>query len=214
MCVSRKRKLYDRIPDWVWPHLTGDAVPAPKGEDYFSAKHTGSLVEVSSILLSRLAEGEERSKSVDSKLLALLTLTSVLSTVVAVSLAAATTLGTVKADAKLFAWFLVFYAALQILRSLWATVAGLGRRSYKQLSPADIVPRDAEANEGYRIRLLNLRVNHLCWNEWVVDQKVSDMAVAHTALRNALTAVSLLVVLTPVIAAIQLAQVAILPFLR
>ena len=208
MCVSLKRKLFDRIPAWVWPRLTGDAVPAPKDENYYSAKHAGSLVEVSSILLSRLAQVEERGRSVESKLLALLTLTSVLSMAVAASLAAATTLGTVKEDAKLFAWFavfLVFYAAVQILRSLWATVAGLVRRPYKQLSPADIVPQDGEANEWYRVRLLNLQINHLCWNEWVIDQKVSDMAVAHTALRNALTVVFLLVVLALVIAAVQLA---------
>ena len=36
---------------------------APKGEDYFSAKHTGSLVEVNSILLSRLAEGKSVAKA-------------------------------------------------------------------------------------------------------------------------------------------------------
>ena len=208
MCVSRKRRLYDRIPDWIWPHLAGDAEPAPQEQDYFSAKHAGSLVEVSGILLSRVAQVEERSRSVESKLLALLTLTSLLSTAVAASLVAATTLGTVKEDAKLFAWFavfLVFYTDVQILRSLWATVAGLMRRSYKQLSSADIAPQDGEANEGYRVRLLNLQVNHLSWNEWVVDQKVSDMTVAHTALRNALTVVFLLVVLALGIAAVQLA---------
>lgn len=209
MCVSRKRRLYDRIPDWIWPHLAGHAKPAPKDQDRFSAKHAGSLADVISILPSRLTQVEERNKAVESKLVAMLTLTSVLSTAVA-ALAAVTTLGTVKEDARFFAWvvaLLVFYAAVQILRSLLVTVAGLRRRSYKQLSPADIVPQDGEASEAYRVRLLNLQVNHLCWNEWVVDQKVSDMAVAHTALRNALIGIFLLVVvvLALVIAAVHLA---------
>ena len=140
--------------------------------------------------------------------MALLTLTSVLSAGVAAGLAAATTVGRVEDDAKLFAWLgaiLVFYVTMQILRSLWATVAGLKRRSYKQLCPIDIVPQDDESSETYRIRLLNLQVNHMWWNEWVVNDKVSDMEVAHIALRNALTVVFLLVVLALVIAAVQLA---------
>ena len=217
MCVSRKQEFYDRIPDWIWPHLTGNPEPAPEYQGYFSAKHAGSLVEISSVLSSLIAQAEERTRTVDAKLVPLLTLTSLLSTAVAASLAAATTLGTVKEDAQVFAYlavFLVFYVAMQILRSLWATVAGLMRKAYKQLSPAGIVPQDGEAGEAYRIRLLNLQANILCWNEWVVDQKVSDMAVAHTALRNALTAIFLIAVLALVMAVVNLAEVAMLPLLQ
>ena len=208
MRISRKQELYSRICDWVWPHLTGDEVPAPDCQDHFSAEHAGTLVDIANILPARLAQVEDRIRIVESKLVALLTLTSVLSVAVAASLAATTTLGTVKADAKPFAWvavFLIFYVAVQILRSLWATVAGLMRKSYKQLSPDDIVPRGGEASDAYRVRLLNLQVSHMCWNEWAIDQKVSDMAVAHTALRNVLTAGFLLIVLTLVIAAFHLA---------
>ncbi len=207
MRLSVIRKLYDRIPDWAWPHLTGDAEPAPEDQDIFSVEHVDSLDEITSILSSRLVQMEERSRVVESKLLALLTLTSVLSTAVAASLAAATTLGSVKEDARLLAWFAVFivlYVAFQILRSLWATVDGLVRRGYKQLSPDVIVPQSGESNTSYRIRLLNLQVNHLNWNEWVVNEKVSCMAVAHVALKNALTAIFILVLLTLGIAAYHL----------
>ena len=204
MRLSVIRKLYDRIPDCVWPHLTADVDPAPTDQDPFSAEHGESLDEITSILSSRLLQLEERNRGVEFKLVILLTLTSVLSTAVAASLAAATTLGTVEDDAKPIAWFAVFlvsYAAIQILRSLWATVDGLVRRGYKQLSPDDIVPQSGEANDAYRVRLLNLQVNHLRWNEWVVNEKVSCMAVAHTSLKNALTAIFLLVFLTLGIAA-------------
>ncbi len=207
MRVSVVRELYDRIPDWAWPHLTGDAKPAPEDQDIFSVEHVDSLDEITSVLSPRLVLLEKRTKSVESKLLALLTLTSVLFTGVAASLAAATTLGSVKEDAKLIAWFAVFiilYAAIQVLRSLWATVDGLVRRGYKQLSPDDIVPQSDEANVAYRIRLLNLQVNHLNWNEWVDNEKVSCMAVAHAALKNALTAIFILVLLTLGIAAYHL----------
>ena len=207
MCISVMRKLYERIPDWVWPHLTGDVEPAPTDQDLFSAEHDESLNEIANIVSSRLVQLEERIKGVESKLVALLTLTSVLSTAVAASLAAATTLGRVEEDAELLAWcavFLVFYASIQILRSLWATVDGLVRRGYKQLSPDDIVPQGGEANDAYRVRLLNLQANHLRWNEWVVNEKVSCMAVAHVALKNALTVIFLLVLLTLGIAAYHL----------
>ncbi len=207
MCLSFIRKLYDRIPDWVWPHLTGDAEPAPEDQDIFSIEHIDSLDEITSFLSSRLIQLEERVRGVESKILALLTLTSVLSTAVAASLAAATTLGTVEEDARLLAWtavFLVFYSAVQVLRSLWATVDGLVRRGFKQLSPDDIVPQVEEDNNAYRIRVLNLQVNHLHWNEQVVNEKVSCMAVAHTALKNALTAIFFLVLLGLGIAAYHL----------
>ena len=207
MRVSVIRKLYDRIPDWVWPHLTGDVEPVPTDRDLFNAEHGESLDEITGILSSRLIQLEERIRHVESKLLALLTLTSVLSTAVAASLAAATTLGSINEDARLLAWpavFLVFYAAIQILRSLWATVDGLARRGYKQLSPEDIVPQSNEANDAYRIRLLNLQVNHLNWNGRVVNEKVSCMAVAHVALKNGLTAIFFLVFLTLVIAVYHL----------
>ena len=205
--ISRKQEFYDRIPDWIWPHLTGHPEGSPEDQDYFSAKHVGLLDKVNGILSFRLAQAEERVQNVESKLVALLTLTSVLSVAVTASLAAATTLGAVEDDAKIFAWaavILVFYVAVQLLRSLWSTVAGLVRRSYKQLSPEDMIPEDNETGEVYQARVLNLQVNYMRSNEWVVDQKVSEMAVAHAALRNALTATFSLIVLALVIASVHL----------
>lgn len=206
--MSLLRRFYDRIPDWLWPHLTGSEVPPPEPVDNFDVQHVDKLADASELLSARLGQVDERVRNVDSKLVALLTLTSVLSTVVAASLAAATTLGNVGEDAKLLAWIavaLVFYANLQILLSLRSTVGGLKGRSFKELTPNDFVPGDEENTEEYRIRLLNLQVHNMCWNEWVVDQKVSDMAVAHRALRNALTAVFLLVLLALAIAISHLA---------
>ena len=198
----------DRVPDWIWPHLTGDEEPTPPDKNYFGKEHIGNLDSISRVLSSRLAQVEERTRIVESKLVALLTLTSVLSTAVVAGLAAATTLGTLREDARslaAIAVILVFYVAAQLLFSLWATVAGLMRRGYKQLSPHQIVPQNDENGEMYQIRLLNLQANHTYWNEWVIDQKVSQMAVAHVALRNALTATFALIVLALVIASIQLA---------
>ena len=208
-CISRMRRLYDRIPDCIWPHLKGPADPAPEDQVYFSAKDAELLDGVKHILASRLAQVEKREQTVESKLTALLTLTSVLSAAVTVSLAAAATLRTVREDARNFVWVAVFlvvlYVVVQLVRLLWATLDGLTRRSYRQLSLADIAPQDGEASEAYRVRLLNLQANYMRLNEWVVDQKVSAMAVAHIALRNALTATYALIALAAVIGFVHLA---------
>ena len=198
--ISLKRQFYDRIPDWIWPHLTGDTEPAPKDNDHFNTKHAGLLGEVNSILSTHLAQTEERVRNVESKLVAMLTLTSVLSVVVTTGLAAIATLGTVReeAETKIFAWvvvILVSYVAVQLIRALGATVAGLMRRPYRQLSPEDMIPEDNETSDSFRIRILNLQVNSMRFNEWVVNQKVSEMAVAHEALRNALVSTFALILL-------------------
>ncbi len=209
MCLSRMQMLYDRIPDWIWPHLTGHAEDPPGYKERFNTEHTDSLSEVQSVLQNRLHQVAERIRSVESKLIAMLTLTSVLSAAVGASLAASTALGKVEEETKIFAWaavILVFYVSVQVLRALWSTVAGLMRRSYKQLSSTDMIPQKEETAEAYRMRLLNLQSDHLFWNEWVVDQMVSEMAVAHTALRNALTVVFLLILLVSVMAGVNLVQ--------
>ena len=206
--MSRKQELYHRILDWIWPHLTGDEEAAPEDQEYFSTRHTGLLDEVNRLLSFRLTQMDLRDRSVESKLVAMFTLTSVLSAAITAGLAAATTLGKVPEDSRIFAWVamaLVFYVAIQLLRSLWSTVAGLKRRPYRQLSPKDMAPEDSETSEMYQVRVLNLQVNSMRWNERVINQKVSEMAVAHEALRNALTATFGLIVVTLVIASVRLA---------
>lgn len=185
--------------DWFWPRQSGPEEPQPNAKDFFSAEDTDNLNAVDQVMSFRLAQVDERTRTVESKLVALLTLGSVLTTVVAAGLAAATTFGALADDDLWFAipaMLLVVYVALQILRSLWATVNGLMRRGYLQLRPDDITPRANEDIGVYRIRLLNLKANHMNQNEWVTNQKVGNMAVAHIALRNALTATFGLIVLT------------------
>lgn len=193
--LNRMRRFCDRIPDWIWPHLTGDAEPQPQNLDYFSAKQAHLLDHVERILASRLAKVEERVQSVESKLMSLFTLTSVLSAAFIAGLAASSVLGAAEEAIKIVAVFFVLYVVLQLWFLLRATLAGLERKSYKELSPEDIVPRDGEACDAYRVRLLNLQVNYMLLNEWVGNQKVSKMAVAHEASKNALHAIFILIVL-------------------
>ena len=205
--ISRIRQLYDRVPDWIWPHLTGDPAPCPEDDQFFAPRHARFFDDTNHTLASRLSLVEQRIRSVESKLIALLALASILSLAITVGLATSMSLDTVVKDDRFFAWFaasLVFYVAVQLLRSLWCAVSGLVRRSYKALSPREMVPKDADTTATYQARLLNLQLNYMRWNEWVVDQKVSEMAVAHEALKNVLRATFILILLVLVIALVNL----------
>ena len=177
--------------DWVWPRLTGEPVPSPDEQLLITATDAPLLDEIENTVEKRTNQVDERLRNVETKLVALLTLTSVLSAAVTASFAVASTMQIQKDFPIIPVWItiaLVFYIAMNLLRSLWATVAGLMRRGYKQLTCEDIIPKDKEDKIRYKARLLNQRLNHVKWNDWVVNQKVSEMAVAHTALRNALVA--------------------------
>lgn len=206
-CVGFIRKLYDRIPDWIWPHLTGNQVSCPEDEALLAPRHARHLDDINHNLEFRLSQAEQRIRSVESKLLAMLALASILSLTVTAGLAISISLDTVVEDDKLFAVTsvcLVFYVAVQLLRSLWCVVSGLMRRSYKVLSPQDMIPKNYEDAVTFRSRLLNLQLNNMNWNEWVVDQKVSEMAVAHEALKNVLRATFILILLIFFIAVVNL----------
>ena len=187
--VSRRRRIYGRIVDWIWPHLIDVEDPEPKHRDYFDHNQTTKIDDIFTVLSFRLSQVEERSRNVDSKLIALLTLTSVLTAAIGASVAAAATLGSVQENDKIYTCIvvaLIFYMTCQLIRALWCAVSGLKRRPYVRLSPEDMVPKACEEGGVYQVRMMNAQVNHMQWNEWVVSQKVSEMAVAHIAFRNAL----------------------------
>ena len=154
-------------------------------------------------------QAEERFRTVERKLIALLTLTTVLGAAVAASLVAVATLDRVKDSwttniAIVPAIIVVFYILIQILCSLLATLRGLTREGYRQLTPKGITPRAGENSDTYRIRLLNSQAKAVTWNNWVLNGKVGQMAIAHDALRNALWGTVLLMCIAVILAVLQL----------
>jgi hypothetical protein len=197
----------NNIVDWIWPRLTGNPEPSPVDQDLITATDETLVDEIGNTVEKRIAQVDERLRTVETKLVALLTLTSVLSAAVTAGFAAASTMKIQEGFPLIPVWLtliLVFYIAMNLLRSLWATVAGLVRRDYKQLTCEDIVPQDKEDKICYKVRLLNKKLNHVKWNDWVVNQKVSEMAVAHVALRNALAATGGVILLALATAVIRL----------
>ncbi len=202
--IDLVKSVYDRVPDWIWPHLTGDEIPEPPDKDTFNTDHAHLVDEVGSIVAYRLSQAEEHSRTVDTKLASMLTFTSVLSAALIGSLAAATTLGRTQNEDRLLpacvvtavlvgALLLVIYVIAQIIRSLQAAVRGLRRREYRRLGIDDFVPVEFESSNEYRIRLVNSQINCMVQNEWAVARKVDEMEIAYIAVRNALPAAFILI---------------------
>ena len=198
----------DWIPDWVWPRLTGKTEEEPGDLCYFDGHQAAFLPAVEVSLQNIVEQGEERLRTVERKLIARLTLAAVLGAAVATSLVAVAVLDQVRDSwltvvAALVVIILVFYILAQIVCSLMAALRGMVRRGYKGLTPKGITPLADETTDQYRIRLLNYQAQNIIWNNWVVNGKVSDMAVAHEALKNALWATIPLLCVTAVFAVLQ-----------
>jgi len=201
------KRCYDKVPDWTWPHLTGEPEPAPDEQLLVETEDKALLEAMEQVLERRISQVDERLRNVETKLVSLLTLTSILSAAVTASFATASTMEIqhdFPSPPVLITLVLVFYLAINLLRSLWATVSGLMRRGYKQLPYEDIIPEGKEDHVNYKARVLNQRLNNAKWNDWVLNQKVSEMAVAHVALRNALSATGGVILMALVTALLKL----------
>ena len=123
--------------------------------------------------------------------MAMLTLVSVLYAIVGAGTAAVAALGTSRGHTEVLAvvtamsWF---YLVIQGIATVNATIVGLERRGYRQLTAAEIAPRGSENKQIYQVRILNLQADYLSYNEVVVNERVSHMAVAHRGLRNMIVA--------------------------
>ncbi len=77
------------------------------------------------------------------------------------------------------------YISLQILRAVLATIVGLERKGFERLTIEKIVPLEGETEAEYQCRIARERASCLTQNQEVVNERVSQMAVAHEALLNA-----------------------------
>ena len=200
-------RLYDFVPDWLWPHLKGDKKCPPEYQ-YHDGVAEPLLDQVERQLDLKETEQGERIRTVEAKLTPLLTLSLILSTGVIASLTAVATLAQIEKLPKplsLIAILFIFYVALQLCRVLWSAIDGLTRRAYKTLSINEFLPVVTGEGLGeYRNRILNIRIYILDYNNWVIDQKVGDMAVAHRAYKNMLGGTLFLIVFTLIMVVVKI----------
>ena len=81
-----------------------------------------------------------------------------------------------------------FYVALQFLRAMQAAVTGLTRRAYAVPRMSEIVPNGREGVGGYLRRTCNEFTCRIEQHRETTNEKVSQLAVAHEAMHNAVTA--------------------------
>lgn len=148
--------------------------------------HEKSLRTYSEVSEKLLEEENERRQSVEARLTSIVGLTSIAGTVVFSGIVAQAT-GRLPAQAPLLKWMIVIgavYLTLQICSALFAAVSGLSRRAYPADRPRDLLPPSGEAPPSYLrsriVGLMEMVVEHQSAN----NEKVTQMAVAHRAMKN------------------------------
>jgi hypothetical protein len=87
------------------------------------------------------------------------------------------------------------YLVLQICSAMLAAVRGLSRQSYDSLTFSDVTPTQTESEQDYLLRRCTRDLQILSDNSFVNNSKVTQMAVAHCAMRNFLWGLLLLAVI-------------------
>lgn len=77
-----------------------------------------------------------------------------------------------------------FYLAAQVCRAMYMALQGLSRKSYYSLDPLDVCARPEETNLAYKTRRAKELLEVLSDHQVVNNGKVTQMAVAHCAMRN------------------------------
>jgi hypothetical protein len=133
-----------------------------------------------------LADEGERLKSVESRLGNLLGLTSITATLLVSGIMAllSGSLGDISRTVRAVAAVGAFYLSLQIICSTLAAIRGLGRTTWLRSSIGDLIP-DPQSGS---IQITRERAVEACRRYQATDRnvnyKVTQMAIAHTAIRN------------------------------
>jgi hypothetical protein len=205
-----------KTPDWVW-ELRDRVFPlerplAPEErlaqEHAISSRLAGREQRICSVagnpdvvgpcltaLKTLLDEEDARRQSVDTRLTSIVGLSSIAGTIAFGSLLAQA--GTTHAT-MILRWLLAigsFYLTLQICGAILASIRGLQRRAYVVLDPDDVLPSDGEAPAHHACRQMTECVRALTQNQEENNHKVTQMALAHLALRNLLWGLLFLAVL-------------------
>lgn len=205
---ARLKCLKDQAIDFIWPRLTG---PQEKPPELDEQPHviSGELLEVvEKILVHRMVQAENRTVTVDRKLLSLFRLTSLLATLTAVTLAgAARFIPTNKGAEQAFVWvaiWLILYAMIQLICAVNATIQGLEASGYASQTKGTILPLDRERALAYRRRQVRDVMYLIEQHEWATNRKVSHMLIAHRAIRNSVLPLVGLIVTATVLVSMKL----------
>ena len=153
----------------------------------------------------------ERETTIDRKLFSLFSLSSVASSVMIAGLIGAATITIPDATTApkylvVPAIALIGYIALQMLIAVRNTVKGLSARPYRSATPDSTAPMEHEDKAKYMARQFNGMMNAIKQNDWITNQKVDHMNLAHTALENTFWPATALLAIALTLALLKILQ--------
>ena len=196
------------LRDRILPTLVADSRGGDKLEPEWptSVKPTVEALELAyQSLKDEMKSEDERIKTVESKLMSISSLTPIALTIL-VAMVTFLTSGKVESFTRPSIWVLAIfggYVALQFLWAVRAAIKGLSRKGFYRLSLEDIFPRGNENREGYLQRTCKEMTVAIRNNRKGINQKVSQLAICHESIVNAVWGLLIMLLLLLAIVAIQ-----------
>jgi hypothetical protein len=195
--LTRSQRLGEFVVDIIWARAPRRS-PAPPLEPAWpdSLAFKAETLDAAYESLKQEHQAEtDRIRTVETKLLGISGLAPV---AMAVIVAAFTVLANRSLQAftrisVLLVGIVGGYISLQLLRAILAAIAGLKRRSFVGLSLKDIYPLPNEIKDSYIRRSCGELAEVIRRNRAEIDAKVTWLDVAHTAIRNAVVGLLILV---------------------
>jgi hypothetical protein len=141
-----------------------------------------------------LDQDKDRRQSVESRLTSIMGLSSIAGTVVFGGILAQAT-GTIHSPSTTFKWGMAsaaLYLTLQLCSAILAAVRGLSRKTFEAENSDSVLPQIGESEFDHYRRRAKTCMQILIQNRGQTNAKVTQMAVAHRAMKNFLLALLLI----------------------
>lgn len=179
------------LADWIIPYAEPLSASDVAQQREREAKALGKAAEtpepaaLAEAYDTVLGEDGERLKSVEGRLGSLLGLTSLTATLLFSGILAIAngTLGEANYIVRSAAVLCIFYLSAQIVVSTLAAVRGLSRTAWLRQGVEDLMPATGDQVEANRLKAQNACKRYFV-SDHAINFKVTQMAVAHTAVRN------------------------------
>ena len=193
--VSRTKQVSHWLRDLVWATLD----PPPRNllgdtdelrPEINADAHDDVVREVYGRLSAELEIEAERRRAVETKLLAVGSVAPIAVTIMvaAISFLSSGRLRDFVPESVLVVLIIAVYVALQFLRAMLAAICGLSRRGYSGPQISEIVRAGTVEPSGYLRNASNDVARRIEQHRETTNEKVSQLAVAHFAIRNAVVA--------------------------
>lgn len=192
--------ITNAVIDCIWPKTNKSEGQTVFYSDYLKTTDPKYLTTIETSVNKLIAEEEDRKRTVDLKVISLLGLIPIATTIV-IGIMAAITDSLVEQNGKApqYSQYLVWliygsagYTALQLLRAMVAAVQGQKASAYCQMTFTEMQPLPDETVSDHKARIIDRQVVNNLHNQQATNRKVDRMNLAHRAVKNALFGIAFL----------------------